>query len=288
MSTKNRGVLAILFAALMWAIEPVMAKLAYRNADFLQTSAVRAIFAGLTALIYVLIKKRSTLKISRKQFSALFYISMLGTLFADLMYYLALTRTPVINAVLIGHMQPIFVVLFGFIFLKEDRLTRFDYKGILMMLCSGLLVTTKTVNNLTSFKLGTTGDLIVLSATIVWATTGIVMRKYIKDMDAGVVTFYRFFFASIVFAVYLLSTSGMFISNIYQILIGIIVGVGTIFYYEGLKRIKAAQVAALELTTPFFAVILGFLILGEIVTTMQIMGICLLFGGIYYLAKKED
>ena len=59
-------------------------------------------------------------------------------------------------------------------------------------------------------------------------------------------------------------------------------------YYESLKRIKAAQVGALELSTPFFAAILGFLVLGELVTIMQIIGILLLFVGIYYLSKKEE
>jgi drug/metabolite transporter (DMT)-like permease len=52
--------------------------------------------------------------------------------------------------------------------------------------------------------------------------------------------------------------------------------------------IKAAQVGALELATPFFAAILGFIVLKEFVTPMQIAGILFLGGGIYCLARKED
>ncbi len=55
-----------------------------------------------------------------------------------------------------------------------------------------------------------------------------------------------------------------------------------------LKRIKAAQVSGIELSTPFFAAILGFFILGKTVTAMQIVGIFLLFVGIYCLSKRED
>jgi len=66
------------------------------------------------------------------------------------------------------------------------------------------------------------------------------------------------------------------------------VGAGTILYYEGLKRIKAVQVSALELSTPFFAALLGFLILGEWVTVMQISGMILLFIGVFFLSKKEE
>ena len=288
MNKKHIGVLAILFASVMWGIEPVLAKLAYRNSDFLHTSAIRAIFVTLTALVYVAITKRGNLKIKKKQLPKLIYIAIAGTLFADLMYYFALTRIPVINAVIIGHMQPIFIILIGFLILKGDKLTKFDYVGISFMIVSGILVTTRKLGNFAEMKFGTAGDLIALSATVAWATTAIAVRKYLKGMNAGVVTFYRFLFASIIFIIYLIFTSSIYIANIFQILTGIVIGIGTILYYEGLKRIKAAQVSALELTTPFFAAILGFLILGELVTKIQIVGIILLFLGIYYLSKKED
>ncbi len=290
MNIKHIGVLAVLFASVMWAIEPIFAKLSYQNSDFLQTSAIRAIFAAFTALVYVAITNKTTLRtlrINKQRLSALIYVAVVGTLFADLIYFFALTRVPVINAVLIGHMQPIFIILIGFLILKGDRLTKFDYVGISFMIISGLLVTTKTPKNFLTLKLGTLGDLLVLSATVAWATTAIAVRKYLKGMNAGTIAFYRFLFASIVFVIYLISRSTIRITNIYQILVGIVVGVGTILYYEGLQRIKAAQVSALELSTPFFAAILGFFVLGEVVTIMQIIGIFLLFVGIYYLSKKE-
>jgi len=55
-----------------------------------------------------------------------------------------------------------------------------------------------------------------------------------------------------------------------------------------MERIKAAQVSALELSTPFYAAILGFLVLGETITILQIIGVILLVIGIYLLSKKED
>ena len=288
MNRKHLGVLAVLFASIMWAIEPIFAKLSYQTADFLQTSAIRAIFAALTGLIYIVLTKKPCFRINKQQFSTLVYIAIVGVLFADLMYFFALTQVPVINAVLIGHMQPIFIILIGFLALKQDKLTIFDYIGILFMLLSGVLVTTKTLENLAMFKLGSFGDLLVLSATIAWATTAIAMRKYLKDMNAGLITWYRFFFAALFFVIYLMATSTISISNIYQIVIGVVAGIGTILYYEGLKRIKAVQVSGLELSTPFFAALLGFFILGETVTAMQIVGIFLLFVGIYYISKRED
>jgi drug/metabolite transporter (DMT)-like permease len=156
------------------------------------------------------------------------------------------------------------------------------------MIIAGVLVTTKTPGNLSILKLGTSGDIYVLLATVAWATTGIVMRKYLTGLNAGVITFYRYTIASLIFVAYLLLTSSLVVANIYQVLVGLIVCVGTILYYESMKRLKAAQVSALELSTPFFAVVLAFLILRERATIMQIAGIVLLVVGVLLLSRKEE
>ena len=272
----------------MWSLEPVFAKLAYASSDFLQTSAIRAIVVVFTALLYVFFTGRKKLKITTKQLSTILYIAIAGTVFGDLLYFFALTKISVLNAVLIGHMQPIFVILIGFLFLKEDKLTKFDYVGVFTMIIAAVFVTTRTLENLFMIKLGTVGDVYVLLATAAWATTAIVTRKYLRELNAGVVTFYRYLIASMIFVVYLSLKSSLVLSNIYQILVGVVVGAGTILYYESMKRIKAAQVCSMELSTPFFAALLGFLILGEGVTVMQISGMVLLFIGVCFLSRKEE
>ncbi len=150
------------------------------------------------------------------------------------------------------------------------------------------LVTTRTTQNFLSMRFGTSGDLFVLVATFAWATTAIVGRKYLTHLNAGVLTFYRFLIASLFLFPYLAINSKLYLSNIYQVFLGFIGGTGTILYYEGLKRIKAAQVSAIELSTPFFASILSFFILGEIITPQQIFGILILPLGIYFLSRRES
>jgi len=288
MTDKTTGVAAILGASVMWSIEPILAKLAYESSDYLQTSAIRAMGVAGTALIYVILSNRGNLKVTRKHLSVLVYIAIVGTMVADLLYLYALQKIPVINAVLIGHMQPISVVLIGYFVLKEEKLTKYDFLGMCIMIVAGVLVATKTGANLFAMRLGTAGDLLVVLATVAWATTGIAMRKYLRDLNAGVITFYRFSIASIIFVTYLSLTSAVVVSSIYQILVGVTVGIGTILYYEGLKRIKAAQVSALELSTPLFAALLSYLIIRECVTLMQIFGIVMLIVGVYFLSRKEE
>lgn len=288
MNVKSIGILSVLLASFLWALEPVLAKLSYQNSDFQHTLAVRAILVTLTAFVYGGITNKANFKIDRRQLSALVYVAVVANILGDIAYFFALTQVPVTNAVVIGYMQPIFIVMMGFLVLREDRLSRFDYLGIMVMMMAGLLIATRSSENLLMLRLGTYGDLVVLSATVAWSTTTIAVRKYLREMNAGVVTFYRFLFASLALAAYLVFTSDLGAVNMYQVMIGIVVGVGTILYVEGLKRNKAAEVSALELSTPFFAAVLSFLALGELVTQMQIVGMVLLLIGVLFLSRKEE
>jgi drug/metabolite transporter (DMT)-like permease len=285
---KTIGVIAILLASIMWAIEPIFVKLSYENSDFVQTNTIRAIFALLVSFFYILIiRKPKDMKLSKKDVAPIIYIALVATLFADFMYVYSLSQVPVVNAVIIGHLQPIFIVIFGIFILKSDKLTYFDYIGIIFMILSGILVATRNLENLMSLRLGTIGDLFVLSATIAWATTAIATRKYVRHLNTGVLSFYRFSIAAVVLSIFLIMNNRFFVANYYQVAVGIIIGIGTILYYESLKRIKAAQTSALELSTPVFATILAYFMLSETPTNMQFIGVALLLLGLFFISRRE-
>ncbi len=284
---KTAGIFSILGASVMWALEPIFAKLSFQSTDVLNTFATRIIFCLFVITIYALIKNPKELIIKHQELKWLVYLSIVATLFADFLYTYALTKVMVINAVLIGHIQPIFIVVLSYFFLKTDKLSKFDYLGILFMIFAGIFVSSKTLDNLKNLRFGTLGEILVLMATFAWATTAITTRKYLKELPAQVIAFYRFLFAGIIFIIYLIPKHGIKIANIYQVLLGIVIGIGTVLYYEGLKRIKAAQVSALELSTPFFASFLGYIVLKEMITILQLLGLAFLFIGIYFISKRE-
>ena len=62
MDKKQIGVLAIVGASLMWAIEPIFAKLSYESSSVVQTSAFRAIFVTIVALLYALTTRAKILR----------------------------------------------------------------------------------------------------------------------------------------------------------------------------------------------------------------------------------
>lgn len=290
MDNKKIGVLCVLTASFIWAIEVILVKFAYRTGGALDTLMIRNLIIAFIAIIYLTIINRtfslSNLKISRTEFYHILLISVVLTI-ADGFFYFGLGKVSAVNGVLVSHMQPIFIVLFGY-FLLREKLTKFDYVGILVMLFSALLVTTKTFDNLLALKFGSSGDFLILTAACIWGLCAVLTKKYLSKISAAHIVFYRFITAFVLLFIYIFSTSQLATPNNYQLILGVVVGIGIILYYEGFQRIKAAQVSALELASPFFAAILGFLILRETVTIFQIIGILLMFLGVYFLAKRED
>ena len=287
MDRKKVGVIAILAASLMWALEPIFAKLASTNFNAIQISTLRALIIASLAIIFILITgKGKSLKLDKTQFSVTVYIALIATVFSDLLYFYAITKIPVMNAVLIGHMQPIFMAMIAFFILKSDKLSRADLLGIFLIIFAGILVSVQTFDNLFSFNFGSAGNLIALCATIGWSTTGLAARKYLGKVNTTAIIFYRFIIAGIVFSTYLILTSSLKFFNFYILILGLVSAIGTLFFYEGIKRIKVTQVSAFELFSTFFAAVLGFFILGEAVTLLQAGGIIFLFVGVYFISKK--
>ncbi len=287
MEQKIVGVTIVLAAAVMWALEPVVAKLAFhQQSSVLMTATFRAFGVCLVAILYLSIRRPVSVTIKKSDLHVLVYIALVGTVFADGLYLYSLTLIPVVNAVVLGHMQPLFVLFFSVLLMTKDRLTRYDYIGIMLLMVAALFVTTRTIENALSLHFGSFGDLLVLCSTIAWASTAVVMRKYLTRLHAGLITLYRFAIAGVFLGgIVLFFPDGSFSS--YSLLIGFIVGIGTILYYEGLKRLKAAQVSGLELTAPFFAAVIGFIVLGEETTFFQLVGMVLVFVGVYFLARHE-
>jgi len=257
-----------------------------------QTAVSVVIVASIISFLYLIFTEKkqtlTALKLDFKQILVVIYLGALGTALTYFLYYAALTKIPALNVVLIAHTQTIFILLMGYFFLRHEKVTFFDGIGMILMFLAALFVSTGTIENLLNLKFGTVYEILVLVSVIIWAAASIIVKKWAADKPSGVLTFYRSFIAAIIFSAWLIFNEGFKFGSIWQIIIGITDAVGYIFYYEGLKRIKAAQVSSLELAAPFFTAVLGFIVLGEQVLSLQIVGLLILLVGIYFLSKHDN
>jgi len=296
MKRKNKGILLVFIASILWSIQAILVEFAYKiKPDFINTSFISFIFIFLTSSVYIFLKKikkknkeEVNLKINKTQLKAIFYITITGVIVADVLFNFGFMITCPLNVVLIGHTQPIFIILISYFFLKEEKISKWDYIGGFFMLLSAFLVSSKTFENLINLKFGTIGELAVLIGTIAWASDSVVAKKYLTNINSGVIVFYRYLIALIIFSFYMIFFSYLRIDSVYQILVGIVVGIGAILFYEGLKILKATQVGFIELCSPFSTAVLSWIFLQENITKLQIIGLFLLVFGVYFISKSEE
>lgn len=284
----SQRILGILFgvgAGAMWALEAILGKLLFPTLTFVQVTASEVFFAALTVLTYMLARGEK-LRLPGKNLWSLLLLGLLGSVLAPLLYFFGLTQTNAVNATLIAHLQPLFVATFGVYFLKE-RLHRHDFIGGSLIIFAAILITSRTADNLIQFKIGNFGDLMVFFAMLSWAVIAIPGKRLTRETSSVVITGYRFLIASIVFLPVLSLLNELVLTSVYQVLLGVLVGLGYIFYYEGLRRIKAGQVALTELSSPLFAAVLAWYIFGETVTPLQVVGSLILICGLYVLTREK-
>jgi len=283
---KALGVLFGVSAGAMWAIETILGKIMLSSLSFIQITASEAFFAAITTFLYILLSGAS-MKIKNAGLIDILSVGLIGTVLAPLAYFFGLTMTYAVNATLIAHLQPFFVSIFGFFFLKEE-MCKHDLIGGFLIGFAVILITGRTLDNIMDLKLGNTGDLVVLLATMGWAFVAIPGKRLTKHASSVTIVAYRFFVASTVFLPLLLFTNQLVIKSIYQVLLGIIAGLGYIFYYEGLKRMKTSQIALTELSSPFFTSIFAWILLEEYITIIQIVGASLLAAGLVILTGENS
>jgi len=285
---QNQKVIGILFgisAGAMWAIEVIVGKFLLSSLSFIQVAASETFFAAIVSLAYALLSGKS-LKLKSSKLGDILLIGIVGSVLAPVAYFLGLSLTLAVNATLLAHLQPLFISILGFTFLGE-KIRRNDVIGGLIIGFAAILITCRSIENLIALKFGNLGDVIILFATLGWAIVAIPGKRLSKVVESTLIVGYRFLVASAVFLPMLIILGQPIIESIYQLILGLVAGLGYIFYYEGLKRLKASQVALTELSSPFFTAILAYLIFGEYLSIMQIIGAIMLFMGLTLLAQKE-
>ncbi len=283
----NRRISGILFgvsAGAMWAFEAILGKILLSSLSFIQVAASESFFATIISFAYILLSRKPVkIKASRK--IDVLLIGLVGSVLAPIAYFLGLKLTFAINATLLAHIQPLFVSILGFLFLGE-KIQKNDIIGGLVIGVAAILISGRSIENLLGLKFNV-GDLVVLFATFCWALVAVPGKRLTRTANSMLIVGYRFLVASIFFVPLLLILNQLVIESVYQIVLGVIIGLGYVFYYEGLKRIKANQVALTELSSPFFTAILAWFILGEYITGLQIIGAILLAIGLIILAWES-
>jgi len=283
MQSKNKifiGALAVVVAALLWSLDgiflrPRLASVPPTLVVFLEHS-----LGFIILLPFLFIYKSELKKITKKQWTAIFWVALFGGALGTTFFTKALFLTGFVDisvVILLQKFQPIFAILLSAIILKERFPVKF-YIYATLALIGGYFVTFKD-QSLINFGSATTMMAVFsLLAAFSWGSSTTFGKYSLRNINYGLLSALRFGFTIIIMlipAIKYFSTFLLIEVNVWKTLTIIVFTSGAVamyLYYYGLKKIPASLATLCELAWPFSAIIFDYLFNHNILSFTQIVG----------------
>lgn len=295
--SKPLPYLALIAAHIIWGGTFVVAKVTLQEFPPMSLAFFRFSLATLllAPFFYAETKK---FKVSKKDYPKLIAIGTLIITLNITFFFEGIKRTTVINASVLTLIIPMLSVLLGWWFLKE-KVYLMNLVGVFVGLLGALVII-----GVPDLLLGETspeqmiGNLLLISASVVWVIGIVISRKMLKKYPSLVVTAIAFAVGTVTFFVPALKE---YLDNpnwVYQIsLLGglglvymtLLSSISAYFLFEwGLAKTSVMKADLLQYIEPFIAAFLAVLLLGENISVPFIVGAILIVAGVYLgtLAKE--
>ena len=288
---KVMGHVYAIFTILVWGSCFVLTKQMLTAYTAIQIIPLRMGLAYIT--LWALRPK--TLKLPWKDELMFILIGVTGGSFYFFLQNTALTYTFAANVSIIIALSPILTVILAQLFSRNgERLGKFVYIGAVIAIAGVVLV---VLNGQLSFHLSPVGDLLALAAALMWAVYSILIKKYTEQYDNFIVTRRVFLWAFLTAVPLMLLTDGMpvltpLFTDVKVLVSWLFLGVmgNAVCFAIWNIAFKALGVVVTNnylYASPFVTVFVGWLLLGEPISVMSIIGAVLITAGVI-VAYKED
>lgn len=273
---KKKGIVFILMSALFFSIMaafvksipeiPLTEKMFFRN------------FIGLLAVSVTLARRKKSIKPRRPLLMvsrALFGLAGVG------LYYAALERLPLANAVMINKLSPVFVIVFAVVFLKE-QVNRHQRAALIIALIGAVLVVRPGLDY-TLFS----GILALMSAAFAGAAYTVVRK--LTQYDSPVLIVFYFCLISSVVLLPFMAVEGIVVPNLKQLIslvgIGVSALVAQLFMTNAYQYAPASELSIFTYSDILFSFVIGMVIWVEFPDGLSIFGglLIVLSGVLNYL-----
>jgi len=263
---------------------PAVAKLTTAAADSTFVATTAALIAGVCAAIVLGIRGELGLLVGRETGPRLALIGALGTAAAYTLFFAGTARATAIDAALCLQIEPAYALIAAWVFLGHRPTARRVIGTCLLLAGIILAVGTEGLS-------GSSGVWLLLATPLCWQASHLVVLRGLVGIDATVLSGARFLYGGTLLAlVWLLGggasalPSAATLSTLWPWLLvqGVVLTyVGTLLWYQSVLRLDLARTTAIVVPSiPLLSFVASFLLLGEVATTPQWLGLALVAGGV--------
>lgn len=289
----NVDILVIL-VSIIWGLNYVVVKIALREIEPMLFNCYRYIIGALVCWTILLIKEKD-LSISRKHIWQFALAGIVANGFNQIFFIYGVSKTTAGATSLILASTPACVALLANI-LKLERNNIRTWIGIIVSFLGVTLVVAGSANTLTGGAEAMKGNLLVVLATIFWSIYTIMLRVYFKDLSIIKVTTYAITFTTVFFV--LITSRQLINQDLALISVGgwlgvlysgiFVIGISYVLWNLGIQSLGPTRTATYANLPPFISVFSAWLILGEVITGLQIVGAITIIAGVIYSNKSKS
>ena len=284
---SNRDLTIFITLSFMWSLSFIFYRIGVPEFGSLAFASLRVVLAGLTMLIFVLISKKNRQGI-RENWKAL---TLVGMFSAAIPFILFAFSARSVNAGVLAVLNASVPMMSGFIasvFFK-DRLSKKQILGLVIGVIGVVILMSE---NLFGEQGATSGSGLLpmayaLLACVGYAAGANITRNYLEKVSPVAITAGSLIIASVIMlpvAIYEFpyGKSISLTAWVAVICIGVFsTAIALIFMNQLIKSIGPVRATSITLVIPIFAIILGYLLLGEALDTPAIIGSMVILFGTY-------
>ena len=275
-----------LFLSFLWGGHPTALKVALPYAPPIRQGWMRFVVSAVVILFWARYKKISLIP-TKAEIKPLV---QLGILFSVQLLFLniGISKTSVSSSVILNSTYPIWVITLGHFFIKGDNFTFLKFLGV-MIAYLGIIITYFDSFGNSSFLLGNS---FCLASGFLLGVRTIFLAKGSESIAPLKLLMAQAFFGSIIFILLSIIFEGdpykfsliLLISILYQG--AIVAGFNFIANIWLLKNYKPSQVTVIHLSQPIFGILIGYVVLGENIGLLVLLGAAFVILGSILVRKN--
>lgn len=284
-----RSYLLLLFCVTLWGSNFVFGSILVKQFPPLFLADVRLLFTSLFLLGYAWYTKRFV-KIRRREWGLLILLGLIGSLANQTAYFNGLMTTDATTASLILSLAPIVTGVLASIFLKEKFSLSMIIGSFLALI--GIFFVVGGGAGLSISK----GVFLIFIAMITFSSSMIIIRKLTESIHPFIATVYSTVVGTLFLtpaALFTVDSSAHISTEAWAWFLLIVTailmqGVCGIVWNQQLKIVGTGRAAVFLNLQPFVAMLVGFLLLGSKVTSIQMGGSFLIVAGVIVATVRSQ
>ena len=277
-----------LVLSFLWGGHPTALKVALPYAPPIRQGWMRFVISAIVILFWARYKKVSLIP-TKAEIKPLV---QLGILFSVQLLFLniGISKTSVSSSVILNSTYPIWVITLGHFFIKGDNFTFIKFSGV-MIAYLGIIITYFDSLGNSSFLLGNS---FCLASGFLLGVRTIFLAKGSESIAPLKLLMAQAFFGSLIFILLSVIFEGdpykfsliLLISILYQG--AVVAGFNFIANIWLLKNYKPSQVTVIHLSQPIFGILIGYVVLGEKIGLLVLLGAAFVILGSVLVRKNSN